>query len=248
MLNGERRVRAKPGACAADRIQFIDLYPAAADPQQTDDLSLRRLFCNFLECCLLVVIARAGDSKKDQLQYYSELRNTMNRFRASITAQLSRLEGGAKRDLLRKYACLVAFDFEAAAQLGMWTSFGGLVEQIVNKVWQPGNGDVDRLARWIRCLFSLALSSSVEMAENIVDQVISIAESAKEKPASYPAEELEWIATTTFNRAIDFYCASQDDASRRWAEKAMSLANLGNDDGHLYKLLENKYLGLAWGG
>lgn len=138
----------------------------------------------------------------------------------------------------------------------------------MNKVWQPDNGDVDRLARWIRCLLSLALSSNVEMAENIVDQVISIAENAKEvrsmshpcphihnteqsssdeqKPTRYPAEELEWIATTTFNRAIDFYCASQDDASRRWAEKAMSLANFGNDDGRLHELLQNKYLGLAW--
>lgn len=59
----------------------------------------------------------------------------------------------------------------------------------MNKVWQPDNGDVDRLARWIRCLFSLALSSSVEMAENVVDQVISIAENAKEvRPMSreYP--------------------------------------------------------------
>lgn len=70
--------------------------------------------------------------------------------------------------------------------------------------------------------------------------------SEEQKPAPYPAEELEWIATTTFNRAVDFYCASQDDASRRWAEKAISLANLGNDDGHLHKLLQNKYLGLAW--
>lgn len=52
----------------------------------------------------------------------------MNGFRTSIKAQLSRLEGGARADLLRKYACLVAFDFEAAAKLGMWTSFGGLVE------------------------------------------------------------------------------------------------------------------------
>lgn len=69
-----------------------------------------------------------------QLQYYSQLRSTMNTFRASIKAQLSRLERGAKTDLLRKYACLVAFDFEAAAQLGMWTSFGGLVEVCSGKL------------------------------------------------------------------------------------------------------------------
>lgn len=104
------------------------------------------------------------------------------------------------------------------------------------------------------------------MAENIIDQVISIAGNAKEvRPAMtfafqafatltkvmkkythYPAEELEWIATTTFNRAVDFYCASQDEASRRWAGRAISLANVGDDDGQLHQLLQNKYLGLAW--
>lgn len=52
----------------------------------------------------------------------------MNGFRTSVEAQLSKLEGGARADLLRKYACLVAFDFEAAAKLGVWTSFAGLVE------------------------------------------------------------------------------------------------------------------------
>ncbi|KAL9006441.1 MAG: hypothetical protein Q9188_000795 [Gyalolechia gomerana] len=84
------------------------------------------------------------------------------------------------------------------------------------------------------------------MAENMVDQVISIAKNAKAKSEHYPAEELEWIATTMFNRAVDFYCTSQDEACRRWAEKAISLAALGDDDGQLHHLLQNKYLGLAW--
>ncbi|KAL8960327.1 MAG: hypothetical protein Q9193_002951 [Seirophora villosa] len=284
-------------ACSA----FIDLYPPDTDPEQASDRSLRRLFCHFLGCCLLIFLARAEDRIQEQLQYYSELRSTVTRFRMHLQMQLSRLEGGARTDLLRKHACLVAFDFEAAARLGSWASLGDLIEeaetyqdpkvfnvmadivlscgapteiaiatlqQIVNKVWQPESEDVDRLARWIRCLLSLALSSNVELAENIVDQVISIAMNAKEvgfndigdqhisnareltptkqKPSHYPAEELEWIATTTFNRAIDFYCASQDEACRSWAGKAISLAHLGDDHGHLHDLLQNKYMGLAW--
>ncbi len=59
-------------------------------------------------------------------------------------------------------------------------------------------------------------------------------------------EELEWVATTAFNRAVDFYCTSQDAICRRWAEKAMSLADLSNDDGRLHRLLQAKYLGLTW--
>ena len=63
---------------------------------------------------------------------------------------------------------------------------------------------------------------------------------------SYPAEELEWLATTTFNRAVDFYCVSQDAACKRWAEKALAVATTMSDGGQLRELLETKYLGLRW--
>ncbi|KAL8738135.1 MAG: hypothetical protein Q9181_001041 [Wetmoreana brouardii] len=92
----------------------------------------------------------------------------------------------------------------------------------------------------------MAISSNVDMAENLVDQVISIVKTTKGKTDSYPAEELEWVATMAFNRAVDFYCASQDDACRQWAEKAIGLADLGDDGGQLHQLLQGKYLSLAW--
>lgn len=51
----------------------------------------------------------------------------MSGFRAHVGEQLSRMEGGAKADLLHKYGCLIIFDFEAAARMGSWTSFGDLI-------------------------------------------------------------------------------------------------------------------------
>ncbi|KAL8812531.1 MAG: hypothetical protein Q9223_001013 [Gallowayella weberi] len=219
----------------------------------------------------------------------------MDNFRTLVKQQVSKLEGGAKSDLLRKYSCLIAFDFEAAARLKTWTSLGELIgvrcalckdsipadvgqeselcgdntiynvmadivlaseapnevviatlQQIVNLVWLQDLGNIDRLARWIRCLLTLALSSNIEMAENLIDQVYSIVQSSKARTVNYPAEELEWVATTTFNRAIDFYCAAQDGACRRWAEKAMGLAALMGDERRLHRLLQDKFLGLAW--
>ncbi|KAL8890671.1 MAG: hypothetical protein Q9215_002179 [Flavoplaca cf. flavocitrina] len=120
------------------------------------------------------------------------------------------------------------------------------LQQIVNRVWSRDSNNVERLARWIRCLLSLALTSNVEMAEHLIDQVISIARTAQEKITRYPMVELEWVATTAFNRAVDFYCTSQDAICRRWAEKAMSLADLNDDNGRLHRLLQEKYLGLTW--
>ncbi|KAL8848508.1 MAG: hypothetical protein Q9221_006467 [Calogaya cf. arnoldii] len=258
---------------------FIDLYPFDNSVERDSDLSLRRLFCDFLECCLLTALARAEDMIEDQLQYYLTLRKTMGDFRTLVKQQLPKLEGGAKSDLMRKYSCLIAFDFEAAARLKAWASLEYLIseseacennnlygimadivlaseaptivviatlQRIVNRVWLRDTDNIERLARWIRCLLSLALSSNVEMAENLIDQVISIAKNAQKKTTPYPMEELEWVATTAFNRAVDFYCTSQDAICRRWAEKAMSVADLSDDDRRLHRLLQEKYLGLTW--
>ncbi|KAL9641268.1 MAG: hypothetical protein Q9204_000167 [Flavoplaca sp. TL-2023a] len=264
----------------ANSLKFIDLYPLDNSAEQYSDLSLRRLFCDFLGCCLLITLARGEDTIEDQLRYYLTLRKTMSNFRTLVKQQLPKLEGGAKSDLMRKYSCLIAFDFEAAARLKAWASLEDLIkesescgdekvynimaditlaseaptetvmigtlQQIVNRVWSRDSNNVERLARWIRCLLSLALTSNVEMAEHLIDQVISIARTAQEKITRYPMVELEWVATTAFNRAVDFYCTSQDAICRRWAEKAMSLADLNDDNGRLHRLLQEKYVGLTW--
>ena len=68
-----------------------------------------------------------------------------------------------------------------------------------------------------------------------------------QKDDPYPREELEWLATTTFNRAVDYYCASDDGACTRWAEKALSIATLNDDGAVLHSILQNKFAGLNWG-
>lgn len=51
-------------------------------------------------------------------------------FRVDVKGQVNRLEGGAKADLRRKHASLLAFDYEAAARLKAWDS----LDQII-KAW-----------------------------------------------------------------------------------------------------------------
>ena len=48
-------------------MQFIGLYPAAIDLNVTADLSLRRLFCDFLCGSLLVVLARREENIQNQV-------------------------------------------------------------------------------------------------------------------------------------------------------------------------------------
>lgn len=119
------------------------------------------------------------------------------------------------------------------------------LQQIINMTWQHNNGGTDKLSRWIRCLFSLALPET-HIAVQLLDQAVAIAEDAKKKSMPYPPEELEWLATTAFNRAIDFYCTSQDQPCRLWAEKALALSNICEDGGALHEVLQQKYQGLSW--
>lgn len=142
------------------------------------------------------------------------------------------------------------------------------LQQIINMTWQHNNGGTDKLSRWIRCLFSLALPET-HIAVQLLDQAVAIAEDAKkvcestssrrnsddltrclswllQKSMPYPPEELEWLATTAFNRAIDFYCTSQDQPCRLWAEKALALSNICEDGGALHEVLQQKYQGLSW--
>lgn len=51
----------------SDVAQFIGLYPAAIDLNVTADLSLRRLFCDFLCGSLLIVLARCEDNIEQQV-------------------------------------------------------------------------------------------------------------------------------------------------------------------------------------
>lgn len=61
-----------------------------------------------------------------------------------------------------------------------------------------------------------------------------------------PAEELEWLATTAFNHAVDCYTARQDERSRQWASKALNLAHYCDDHGGLEGLLHEKLLSLRF--
>ena len=263
-------------------LKFIDIYPSDLDPAILSDLSLRRVFCDFVLCSICIHLARNEDNIESQLQHYLSARHSVSDWRSNLPQQQARLEGGALADLTIKHNTLLAYDFEAAARLKAWDDFDTIIvecqeckdtkvfailadvvlaseaptevilkslQKIVNATWQIENINIEKLSRWIRCLTSQALSSDANTAENILDQAVIIVENvskSKEQEMSYPAEELEWLATTTFNRAIDFYCSSQDVDCRRWAEKALKLGALCKDGGSLYALLQEKFQNLVW--
>lgn len=262
-------------------IKFISLYPLDATSQNVNDLSLRRMFCDFLAATLLIVQARPEDNIEIQLQDYLVVRKHVANFATGLDSILSQMEEGPTQDLLRKLEALLAYDFEAACLLKAWNDLGAIITKaevckstrvyelmadcilsaeaptqevittlkiIINKAWNIEKFDTPRLAKYMRCLFQYALPHDAAIAEELLDQVHQLAEVAESTTIPYPPEELEYIAITTFNRAIDFYCVEDDEACRKWATKALAVATFVGDGGVLLGVLQGKLVGLEWDG
>ncbi|KAL1391665.1 meiosis protein SPO22/ZIP4 like-domain-containing protein [Phyllosticta capitalensis] len=131
--------------------------------------------------------------------------------------------------------------------------------------------EMAHLSRWLRCLFQLALatpsllpsntngiaasssssssSSPDDIALSCVHQATSIASTHSPSSSSslYPQDELEWLATTAYNHAVDFYCAENDAKCKVWGEAAVGLAGAGrkSDGGRLEGVLRRKLADLA---
>ncbi|GAB7352848.1 hypothetical protein MBLNU459_g3456t2 [Dothideomycetes sp. NU459] len=116
-----------------------------------------------------------------------------------------------------------------------------VLEKIINISWRTNMGDSTKLARWLRCLFQMTLSIDPAMSLKCLDQACAIANSPKMQ-AQYPVDELEWLATTSFNHAVDLHCASDDAASQQWAERALALALAAGLGSGLHRVLQAKWL------
>lgn len=62
-----------------------------------------------------------------------------------------------------------------------------------------------------------------------------------DKAEKYPETELEWLATSTYNRAVDYYIQEDDDNAKLWAQKSFMIAQWLEDNGALRGLLMGKF-------
>ncbi|KAH1483193.1 hypothetical protein KXX26_005968 [Aspergillus fumigatus] len=105
---------------------------------------------------------------------------------------------------------------------------------------------LQKLPRYLRCLFQIALEAKdYSLAESVLHQAIVLARDGSadaDLPFLYPSDELKWLASMAFNRAVDLYVASVDEDCRKWGDIAITLADLIRDDGGaLLRLLRQNY-------
>lgn len=108
-------------------VAFIDQYPSDISEPISDDLSLRKMFCEFCAATALIALARGGDHVETSLQDYLHLRKHVANFDNLLQRQLEKMEEGPAQDLLQKLSVLIAFDFEAACHLKDWEDLGEII-------------------------------------------------------------------------------------------------------------------------
>ncbi|KAI9644262.1 Transcription factor [Ciborinia camelliae] len=260
-------------------IGIIDRYPQDIGEDAHDDVTLRKMFCNFCAATTFVSVARAEQNVEQQLQFYLNLRKHVASFDNLLQEKLEKLEEEITDDLLQKLSVLLAFDFEAACRLKDWDGLGEVIlkagvcksmkvyelmadcilsceaptqvlimtlKKITNRTWEMEEFDTIKLSKYMRCLFQAAMGNDDKIAEELIGQVCMLAADAAETELPYPTQELDWLATKSFNYAIDLYSADQDEACKRWAEKAIRVAGYCADNGNLERLLRERVGGLRF--
>ena len=163
----------------------------------------------------------------------------------------------------------------AADNSSATTRIPALLQKIINETWSADKNIV-KLARWLRFTFSIALNgivnSSAEKGTSgdnddesdgislkLTQQAASLARRGTEqKNEPYPEDELQWLATTAFNRAVDLLMADMNSSNGRkperrdegngeedsnpnqpeaWMQAALELARYADDNGALHALL-----------
>ncbi|KAH8730487.1 meiosis protein SPO22/ZIP4 like-domain-containing protein [Phaeosphaeriaceae sp. PMI808] len=119
-----------------------------------------------------------------------------------------------------------------------------VLHKIINLTSRHTEVDIVKLSRWLRCLFNITLTCDESISLKCIDQAVTLATKHHGDVNRYPPTELEWLATTTFNHAVDCFLQDNDEKCKQWAENAFILAQWLEDGGALRDVLMEKYASL----
>ncbi|KAI7123989.1 hypothetical protein KC343_g16283 [Hortaea werneckii] len=116
-----------------------------------------------------------------------------------------------------------------------------LLQRCINETWKRDR-DIVKMSRWLRLAFSMHLHDQDNgLALKLVEQAAAIARKGYNNEAEvYPAEELTWLATMAFNKAIDCLATGDYGGCQSWADAALELACYADDNGSLHAHLTRK--------
>lgn len=117
-----------------------------------------------------------------------------------------------------------------------------LLDRIINETWQQ-NKDISKASRWLRLSFSMDLKEGKgNFALELLKQSAGMAmKGYRKEDATYPETELQWLAITAFNRAVDLLSNGNVALAREWIQGALELARYAGDDGALHANLTDRH-------
>ncbi|EMC95490.1 hypothetical protein BAUCODRAFT_123922 [Baudoinia panamericana UAMH 10762] len=189
-----------------------------------NDVTTRRLFelLKFdLECIL-------------KLQLWDELDEAVRYFLS--------FEGTNRWDTLTDLV-LISHDRATAAGVNAAATarIPQLLQKCINETWKQDK-DITKMARWLRLTFGThAKDEECDFALKIVQQAAAVAKKGDDgETERYPDDELQWLATTAFNKAVDWLHARHVEAAEPWITAALELARYADDNGALHATLTHK--------
>lgn len=117
-----------------------------------------------------------------------------------------------------------------------------LLQKIINESWKKDK-DVVKLARWLRVSFSIDLSDADgDLSLKLLGQATMMAKRRIEGHGLqlYPEDELQWMAITAYNRAVDYLAQDEFNKVHEWMEATLGLAKYAADNGILHASLTDK--------
>ncbi|KAK3072410.1 sporulation-specific protein 22 [Teratosphaeriaceae sp. CCFEE 6253] len=263
---------------------FLDCYQPADGPMHQDDVSQRRLLCNFLSASALIVLGRSyEEGSTATLGFYSRARGQIASFiRHSTQWQAptgkDRATEAQQRELSARKFELLKFDLECILKLKQWDQLDKVVaaflacedadrwdsladlvivvhdharhqevpsaltkrvpellQQCINQTWRKDK-DVKKMSRWLRLAFSVNMADGdPDFALKIVEQAAGVARRGYDGHTEvYPLDELCWLATTAFNKAVDSMAGGDVEGPEPWIAAALELARYADDNGSLH--------------
>lgn len=116
-----------------------------------------------------------------------------------------------------------------------------LLQRIINDTWKKEQ-EIVKAARWLRLSFALDLEDGDgKFALRLLGQAAAMAKKGYEgKSELFPETELQWVATTSFNKAVDLLSDPMSDSWNVWVDGALELARYAGDNGALHANLTSK--------
>ena len=225
-------------------------HPERSEEQLQSYLEARREIAIFMPLCPKVVqdidaerqktLCRVFDLLKFDLECVINLQQWDQL--SDVLQSCIKLEGVDRWDTLADIALVVqreiaTVEIDSIAHKHLTE----LLQKIINDTWKKEK-DMAKAARWLRISFSHDLKDGTgTFALQLLVQATGMAKKGFERRTdTFPDMELQWLATTAFNKAVDLLSQGERAGCGSWLDGSLELARYSADNGALHASLTSK--------